>query len=136
VRVGLACVERTLLSAAFEFDFPGLNAKGKASIVEFHKQKGPACSAAPSKAFVTSNRANFLSFRNRAKSPVRACPELAEGNLLFAFPPPLRYPFPPAAFFPPHRRILRPVQHLRQFFLDLCQPVGPHLYRGLIDLGV
>jgi hypothetical protein len=49
---------------------------------------------------------------------------------------PLRHAIPPAAFFPPDGWIFRPIQHLRQFFLDLCQAVGTHLHCRLVDLAV
>jgi hypothetical protein len=40
----------------------------------------------------------------------------------------LSYAIAASALFPPHRGILGTVQHLRQLFLDLEQPVGAHFH--------
>lgn len=64
-------------------------------------------------------------------------PKSNEGvTKLLPLEPELGYAIPSSALFPPHSWIFGTVQHLRQFFLDLDQPVGAHFHRGLIDLGI
>jgi hypothetical protein len=59
-----------------------------------------------------------------------------EGHKIIPIRLKLRDAIPPPTLFPPNSWILRAVQHLRQFLLDLEQPVGAHFHRRLIDLAI